>query len=144
MLSPYGLSSIHQCLTGVYDYGVPVSAVVDTNQTGLSVETEPTDLGLRALKTIQCVELDVIGSGYNMSYKIGASLNSVDIELENLPVNPMGVCTNKMSGLSFTVGIHNDSYADKVLNGMMVRYKLTDKRFLRGPYDYQASTRASS
>ena len=145
MLTRYGLSSIFQCVSNVQSYGgALISAVKPLSDTAMYVKTEPTDFGLRAIKSVQCVELDVMGSDFLMGLYSSIQLGGTVLELTNQPVNPVGICSSKIAGLDISFKIYNSSYVDKLVRGIEVRYKLTDKRFLRGPYAGEARPRTDS
>jgi hypothetical protein len=145
MLTQFGLSTVFQCVSNVQSYGgTLISAVKALTDVTAYARTEPTDFGLRAIKSIGLVELDAIGSGFTIGLYSETQLGGSVFELASQPVNPVGVCTSKISGLNLAFKVTNATYAGKIIKGIHVRYKLTDKRFLRGPYADSSNARTGS
>jgi hypothetical protein len=145
MLTQFGLSTVFQCVSNVQSYGgTLISAVKALTDVTAYAKTEPTDFGLRAIKSIGLVELDAIGSGFTIGLYSETQLGGSVFELASQPVNPVGVCTSKISGLNLAFKVTNATYAGKIIKGIHVRYKLTDKRFLRGPYADSPNARTGS
>lgn len=140
ILSRAGMSTSNICPTGVWHYGgALVSALKIASGTGIEITTNPQDFHLRALKTVQVVEIDALGSGYSLTMTSRMSPGGSQYALADLPINTQNVCTNKLAGIEFQFAVKNSNRADKVVNGIVVRYKTTDKRFLRGRYASQTN-----
>ena len=150
LLSKNGLSEVHQQVMSVAPmidgrvspYPRTVQAICRTNSTDLTgyVCTDTVDMGMRAIKTITGLEIGASNSAAmvaNVDYKystIGAFTSSVP-----KPVHKSGIVTPMVAGTDLRVRVKSTSYVDFDLDYMNIRWKLNDKRLIRGLHESTSS-----
>jgi len=137
LLTEFGLAKVHQLVASVQSYrGGAIGTFADSGDMSWLVKTDSLDMGLRARKTLEWVELR------------GSSLSSVKvsegtIESGVFPVSPSGRANSKFSGTDLDVSVYGASYSDMLLETMIYRWKLSDKSSIRGEYASNAVTRTT-
>ena len=136
LLSQFGLTQIYQ---------VPWSlARVNGQLVGMFEETpdmdyaeivnDVFDMGVRGIKTIEAMELGADGVGMSVAidyrYSTGAEFSTSRYK----KVNRLGQVAPVIGGVEFRARIRSESIEDFNLDYMNIRYKLVDKRFIRGSY----------
>jgi len=154
ILSKSGLSEIHQHVMSVAPmmkmvatpYSRTVQAICRTNGTDLSayVCTDTLDMGTRAIKTITGLEIGATNSAAmvaNVDYKYqtaGAFVTSTP-----KPVHKNGTVTPMVAGTDFRVRVKSTNFADFDMDYLDIRWKLNDKRLIRGLHESTVSKAVS-
>jgi len=138
LLTEEGLSNKYQAVTTIVtsagtQYGVFTDLAVSTAQ----IIVDTMDFGLRGLKTLQTIEV----GGYHASGDLNAFAQWKSSKIgsfttgPNIIVNPDGVATVIMTGDELRVGLTYASYLGIQLDYLTLRFKLSDKRYVRGKYN---------
>lgn len=135
-----GLSEIYQCPSGIvrvgstlygtsYD-GSDLSAYMTTNS--FSIMTE-------SIKTVQTVEASVRGVNLQgaVDYRYNKSTTETFTRSMLKNMSRHGIFTPMVSGVDLRIHIRSSSFVGFSLDRLMIRYKMTDKRSIRGPYAEQ-------
>ena len=125
-LGTYGMGQRDQVITsggniaGVFEVASPL---INSYDMSLTIDTQ--DMGVKGIKTIYASGVDYTTDGR--------------VFVHNSPVNPLGVGTKVLAQDVFqpTITITNLTYA--IVNSLELRWKLTDKRNVRGRYDNQTT-----
>jgi hypothetical protein len=138
VLAEGGLYSCHQLVTslGVFDNEL-VGLFEDTGDTSWRVETNEIDFGQRSFKTLQFVEIMKSDEMAAVKVKFRSSLMASDYsELDWKNVNPNGIVYCPVSGIDFRICVSGSEYplSTNLLSAIKFRFKMTDKRNIRGLY----------
>lgn len=96
-------------------------------------ETHEFDLGIRAIKQLQSVELGMEDAGRTtVLIKSRFDRDEVYYTSEEFQVNQEGVATPQFCGADFRVVVRGELYPETVVDRMSVRWKAGDRRFIRG------------
>ncbi|MFA5379674.1 MAG: hypothetical protein WC455_28205 [Dehalococcoidia bacterium] len=114
------------------------------NDAKFAYETDNIDLGLSGIKTIESVT--VVGAFADTALievmvKWRNSRKQAFNETSWKRVSPEGYCVPMVAGLDLRICVRANTYLDAEVNNLIVGWKLTDKRFIRG---MQNADRASS
>lgn len=130
-----GLSEIFQCVSGLfriggnlYGYsfdGLDLSAYITTNTFNMQT---------RGIKTIQSVESSInsISAQGAIDYIFASNESYVRSTLKN--INKQGTFMPMISGTDFRVHIKVADYTDFFVDMLSIKYKMSDKRNIRGAY----------
>lgn len=125
-LGTYGMGQRDQVITsggtiaGIFEV---VSLAINSSSMSLTLDSQ--DMGVKGIKTVYASGVDYTTDG--------------KVFVHNSPVNPLGVGTKIIAQDVFqpTITITNLTYA--LVNSLELRWKLTDKRNVRGRYDNQTT-----
>jgi len=129
LLTRHGLCEIHQLVTSCASLdGNSIGVYDDTEDTEFRGETDTVDLGLRALKTISVLELqaDYAAASWNREGTFK--------DLPWVRINDAGFATVQATAVEFRLRAKSNSYANANLDYIKARFKLVDKRAIRGVY----------
>jgi hypothetical protein len=137
LLTPNGLSQIHQLPTSVFRYnGVKYGLADSDAETGFVLETDTIDFKNRGGKTLVAVEIGG-SNGAAIRGRIAWKSNMIG-DFTYSPtklVNPNGVFYPRVTADEFRVRLLSDSAAALQIDYMNLRYNLTDNRSARGRID---------
>jgi len=137
LLTEKGLCQCYQEVTTVaVDNGVSYGVFDDEEDAEGRIVTDIIDFGQRGNKTIELVEI----GGYSASpIAVAADWRSniagSFTRSPSSPVNYNGAATVKVTAAEFRVAVTFDDYSDASLDYLHIRYKLSDRRFVRGAYN---------
>lgn len=135
-----GLSTIDKKVATCQAYRGQLWGVSETVvNNGAYVKTTELDMGARADKAIEYVELASDGS-WNISVDWRRTTSASFVASPTFPINPMGAGRAKVSGVDFKIKLTSTS-ASAQLDQMTIRWKYQDKRFVRGLNASQTSAR---
>jgi hypothetical protein len=137
-----GLSEVYQIPSGIvrvggYLYGYLFDTA--TADTSAYITTNSFDIGLRAIKTITSVEAGFTGSQVLSAIDYAYGTNTSMKRSRYKIVNKQGNVTPIVSGVDFKVHMKANSHVGFEIDNMTVRWKLSDKRSIRGAYGNQGS-----
>lgn len=135
-----GLSSIDTKMTTCQAYRGLLYGVASTLGTGAYVKTCEFDMGARADKAIEYVEVASDGS-WTVAVDWRRSTSDNFSTSPTFPIGPMGAGRAKVSGMDFKVKLVSTSTSPQ-LDYMTIRWKYQDKRFVRGLNAVQTTARA--
>jgi hypothetical protein len=156
LLSKNGLSKVYQAVMSIasynkYDavtgtYPTTTECTLGQNSTDLtgSICTQKMDMGTRAIKTITGLEIGAQNSAAmtaNIDYKYSTS--DAFVTSTPKPVHKNGTVTPMIAGTDFKVRVESISYVDFDLDYMSIRWKLNDKRLIRGLHESTSSKAVS-
>jgi len=125
----YGLCEVHQLVTSCASLGGSSIGVYDDSQDmELRIETDTIDYGLRALKTIVTLE--------TQAERVAVDWNR-DSAFKSLPwvrTSDTGFATIQATATEFRLRAKYSSYVGAKLDYIKSRFKLVDKRAIRGVY----------
>lgn len=136
LLTNSGLSSVHQCVSGLIrydetDYGV----FKDTGDLNFRLVSDVFDMGFRSTKTLGVIEVGA-DSAHTMragaDWRIQRSKRFIRSALQ--PVNDQGVAYPIVAGNEFRIVLESSYYEDTNVDYLKCRYKMTDLRSIRGVY----------
>lgn len=141
-----GLSRVYQLVSSAQKQGDCVYGTFGTSgESEFLAVTGPFDMQLRGRKSIETVELDVLGSG-SFSVAIDYKYNPNDVFQTTgwFPVNNEGVAYPRCSAVEFRFRIKCDDFTKFTrISRMSVRYKFEDRRAVRGIYPQAKGTTVS-
>lgn len=133
LLSPYGMSRVYQIPTTIFGnegtlYGV-YSGTLGTS----SITSGIIDMGLRGIKTLSTVE---IGSGVSdLEVSVDYQYSTEGFaSTEWREVNSTGVVYFGISANEFKINVRSRTIASLAIDYINLRWKLSDKRAIRGLY----------
>jgi len=133
----YGMTEVYQHPTNVQFSNSGLLGIYNASSDAeFRIATDILDFGLRAQKTTQTIELGISASddcyvAVDWRTDKSASWNTVGWNF----VNPQGIATVICAGTEFRLKVKCDDYSDVNLDYMTIRFKLTDKRSIRGKYN---------
>jgi len=134
LLSPFGLSEIHQLPTSLLHYGGKLYGIAESNNDeGFVLETDVIDFKNRGHKTLVTVEL---GAENSQPFKLSVGWKSNNtgtfayspIKL----VNPNGVAYPRVTADDFRIKVTSTSSSGLKFSYMNIRGNMTDIRSVRG------------
>lgn len=138
VLTQYGLSQTDVVLTTGMNYFTEFRACYTDPGDEALIVTDTIDFGQPGLKSLETIELK--GSWSNtvevaVSYRLSYSDSFATTEY--MPVNAQGVCYCKITAKEFRIHIRETKLTafSLDLDEMIIRWKMTDKRNIRGQYD---------
>jgi len=136
VLTEGGLGQVSELPTSLYRIDGLLKGVFEAKgDTSWRVTTEEFDFGIRALKTIDSVE--VVGSSkVPMETAIDFRYAGEDAyrSTEWVKVNKEGISQRPITALEFRVKVRGSPYSELDIDYIIVRWKLVDKRGIRGEY----------
>lgn len=137
-----GMSEVYQLPSGIVRVGGNLYGYLhDTGAADKSayITTNTFDCSLRAIKTISAIESGYTGTGAQMAldyaYQTGEALTRSTLK----NINKHGVVTPIVSGVDFRSHMTIASHIGFEIDSMLVRFKVSDKRAIRGTYGAQQS-----
>jgi len=105
------------------------------------ITTDVLDFGHRGIKTIQWIEVGCNTSNTNLSALIHYRFdkNSSYSSSASVPLNDEGYGFLAVAGIDFKVEVQSTEYLTTDIDYINVKYKTTDKRFIRGIYGSQVN-----
>lgn len=136
LLTSEGLCRIYQQVSSAQIYGGSMIGTFfpEANQ-AVSVLTDKVDFSIRGKKTVDHVEVGCTGT---MSFY----MKNGSVQTPTVRLNSQGVARLRMMQEDFQFGLAADSFVSLQLEYMNIRWKMTDKRFIRSPYAGQATAGA--
>jgi hypothetical protein len=133
-----GMSQVFQCPSGLIRQGSVLYGVTyDSSDVSAYITTNCFDMNTRSIKTIQTVEASITGTtpqgAIDYRYKHGEDFTRGMVK--NLSRH--GVFTPMISGVDLRVHIKSPTYVDFSVDQLIIRFKMSDKRSIRGPYAEQ-------
>jgi len=145
ILTQFGLAECFQAFTSVFiDSGALYGVAEESSSKYAELLIGIYDMGSRGLKTLQVLEFGAEATndlyGY-VSYRndTTSSFSTTDPVI----LNPNGIVTIPTAGVEFKLGFYSTSFDELKLSNIRIRYKLTDKRSIRGKYASQITTKSS-
>ena len=152
LLSKNGLSKVYQSVMSIasynkYDaatgtYPTTIECTLGQNSTDLSgsICTSKMDMGMRAIKTITGLEVGA-QNGAAMVANVEYKYNTVDAFTASVPkpVHKSGIVTPMVAGTDFRVRVKSTSYVDFDIDYLGIRWKVNDKRLIRGLHESTSS-----
>lgn len=130
-----GLTEVYQCPAGLVREGAALYGVTyDNADTSAYVTTNSFNMFTDSIKTAQTVEAMITGVDLQgaIDYKFQPSESFSRGMLKNLSRH--GAFTPMISGVDMRLHLKASSYVGFTVDSAIVRYKLSDKRTIRGPY----------
>jgi len=150
LLSKNGLSKVYQAVMSIAQYTTKVGSVYpvttecsigqnDTDVTGF-ICTSKMDMGMRAIKTITGLEVGA-QNGAAMVANVDYKYNTADAFVASVPkpVHKSGIVTPMVAGTDFRVRVKSTSYVDFDIDYLGIRWKVNDKRLIRGLHESTSS-----
>lgn len=138
VLTEQGLASCYQEVTTVAnDDGNSYGVFDDESDSQARIVTDTLDFGLRGLKTLQTVEIGANhSSGSLTAYAQWRSEKTGSFSTgPTSTVSPNGTAVITTTAAEFRVGLTFSNYSGVELDYMNLRFKLSDKRSVRGIYN---------
>lgn len=135
-----GMSQIFQCPSGIVRQGSVLYGVTyDNSDVSAYITTNSFDIHTRSIKTVQTVEAGITGVTPQgaVDYRYKHSEAFTRGMLKN--ISRHGVFTPMISGVDLRVHISSPSYIGFSVDELIIRYKMSDKRSIRGPYAEQSN-----
>ncbi len=153
----YGFGTTNKCITSMIDYrnvnsthgtdiseveNIPIGLFYETGGSQFLAVTDTLDFGIRGIKTIQTVEV-----GYD-AYSSNICEVAIDYRYDKSSpfrrspwkrVNKEGVVVPMVAGVDLRVAVRATPY-DVDVDYINVRWKLSDRRHIRGVYSNVGST----
>jgi len=160
LYNDFGLTEIGKCVTSFVDlknsqitnqndveniYNDPAGFIRPLPEQEFYYSTDILDFNLSAIKTIESVE---IGGSFGLKTTAEVMVqwrNDKRGSFRDTPwkrCSPEGFVAPLVSGVEVKVILRLSTYVDIELNHITVRYKVTDKRFIRGMYQNVSSSDA--
>lgn len=142
LLNDYGLSEVHQIPTSVTNHlGISYGSFIDNGDWDWRFTTDTIDFNQRSLKTLQVVEFggnydhSVVNHRVSWSNEYNRHRNTFN-DLNWQQLNPMGQITPTVTAQDFRISMIGNNYLESVINidYLIMRYKFSDKRTIRGLY----------
>lgn len=136
LVSKNGMSRPTQIVSSMfYVDGMLIGTRADTGIPGLQLTTEAFDMGLRGIKRIEAIELGTDADA-NMNVAVMYRYKKYEpFEISDwVEVNDEGNAYIGMCGVEFKILINCNSSSNISLDYVGVRWKLMDKRMIRGLY----------
>lgn len=130
-----GLSEVFQNPSGIARVGASLIGVTyDSSDTSAYFTTNTFDMQTRAIKSVQTVEVDINTNEAQgaVDYTFKSAIPLARSRLKS--INNHGVFVPIVAGIDLRVHVKATSYVDFSVDSLVVRYKLNDKRYIRGPY----------
>lgn len=123
-LTPTHLSRVDGILWGCYSQHGSREAIV---------ETGPVSLDSRGIKTLMCVEADMLSAKYVYGWTTWRSHYQQEMrKTKDILVDPRGAFFPVIAGTEFTIGMRTGEFSGFHLTKMWLHHKNTDKTFSRG------------
>lgn len=136
LLTSEGLCEIFQNISSATIYaGAMIGCFSNQTDTSVSIVTDKIDFGVRGKKTVDHIE---VASMSQMS----VFMRHGGVQTPSVKMNSHGVVRLRMMQDDFQFGLTASSYLNQQLDYMNIRWKMTDKRFIRSPYVGQATAGA--
>jgi hypothetical protein len=148
-----GLTEIGKCITSFVDYrntrvtneltdlvtiyDNPVGFVRPLSEQELQYSTDILDFGINGIKTIESVD---IGGSFGLKTVAEVMVqwrNDKRGSFRDTPwkrCSPEGFVSPLVSGVEVKINLRLSTYTDVELNNITVKWKISDKRFIRGMY----------
>jgi hypothetical protein len=139
LMSPYGMSKIMDAVTSVCTInGVLHGIRTRGSDTSGYITTTMFDFGMRAIKTIMGIQIDGEGTSLTagVKYRFGHTDSFTTSTMK--AASSIGSVTPIVSGVDLKLKVASTSYTTFKLDELNVRWKLSDKRNIRGIYDVSA------
>jgi hypothetical protein len=136
-----GMSEIFQAPSGIVRQGSTLYGVTyDGADQSAYITTNTVDMRTRSIKTIQTIECAMTGTTPQgaIDYRYKHSEAFTRSMIKNMSRH--GVFTPMVSGVDLRVFITSPTYVDFTIDELAVRFKMSDKRTIRGPYAEQPNT----
>ena len=130
-----GLSEVFQCPSGITRVGgLLIGYTYDNADRSAYITTNSFDIQTRSIKTIQTVEASVgstsVQGAIDYIYRPEQAFTRSTLKT----LSSSGIFTPMVSGVDLRVHIEVADYTDFFLDSLTIRYKMSDKRTIRGPY----------
>ena len=134
LMSPYGLSGVHQRPTSLfYNAGTLEGVFLDGVDPEFNMLTDRIDLGVRGRKTIQSIELGCQGTGtFSVAVDYRDDSSAAFGQTDFVEVNNHKQVHLPISGTEFRVAVKCTEYEDTQLSYVKVKFKYDDLRNTRG------------
>lgn len=142
VLTEMGLAQVFQLVSScqVYWGNVYGTVIDELGTTDVTVETDTLDMGLRSRKATEWLEVACEGDWNVQMLSSVDGKNFTPGPVFPLPAISGGNVRPKMAGVDFRVKLTALSYADKLLEQMHIRWKMEDRRTIRGAYARKATS----
>ena len=140
VLTPKGLGSVEQYVTSIILSNGSLLGVMRNSGTGaVTVTTEPIDFGIRGLKTLAAVEIGIESdedATVNVQILVRYNKDQSFTTIPSVPANKEGTAYVNVTGLEFKIAVTVSTYDSTLpkITYMNLRWKLSDKRMIRGIY----------
>lgn len=134
VFSANGLSKSTLRPSSVYTGGYAV--VAGSGQTAVSIKTDAFDMGNRGIKMVQAVEVGAADMT-DISVVVDFKISGDTYKTRTAKCNSQGIAFIGVCGTDFRVGVTGTRGTNGRIDYLNVRWKQSDKRFLRGPYATQ-------
>lgn len=136
MWTPQGLTRVSHHPTSVIKVGSESYGLFENdNDSSALVVTETHDLGLRALKTINSINLGVLeGSDVEVAVDYRYDRKGDFTRSQFVPVNKEGNAYVRVTCVDFRIIVRSSTFTNFELDQIDVRYQVPDKRQIRGRY----------
>jgi len=140
LLTRWGLCETYQSITSVARVGSAVIAPFSSgSDTSFTLTMDTVDFGIRGLKTLSGVELGVdtgeVDQNVTVSTYWRSGIKDAFGQTDYVMVDPMtGVVAPVITANEFRVSVKAAAYGGMKLDHIKMRYKLVDKRGIRGLY----------
>jgi hypothetical protein len=161
LYNDFGLTEIGKCVTSFVDYkntqvtneltdlvtiyDTPVGFVRPLSEQELQYATDILDFGINGIKTIESVD---IGATFGLKTTAEVMIqwrNDKKGSFRDTPwkrCSPEGFVSPLVSGVELKVNLRLSTYVGIELNTINVKWKISDKRFIRGMYTNASSSNA--
>jgi hypothetical protein len=151
MYNELGLTAISKMVTSFVDFTDKMLSTTDVSEIALKVygfidstgeehflyESDILDMGLGGIKTIETVDIG-INIDYNASLEVMVKWRndkrSTFRDTTWKRCSPEGLCSPIVSGVEVKICVRVTPFTDLELNNITIRWKLSDKRAIRGMY----------
>lgn len=135
VLTKQGLGTIGELVTSGGLYDGRFEGIFKGRSNNLEIVTSEFDMGVRGMKTVSAIELTASTEGelevaidWRSSYSQGFRRSKF------IRLNPNATIALPVSGVEFRIVVRQRDEFKSYIDTAVVRWKLTDKRNIRGPY----------
>lgn len=128
-----GLARVEKRNTGIAFVDGGLAGITSGIAAEASFVTQRFDMGLRAIKFIQNMEIAYTGMR-DVEIMARAGYDSEPVDTVWIPVNDTGACWLNQAGTDFQIAMRGTVTDAAKIDGLSVRWKLNDKRAVRGYY----------
>jgi hypothetical protein len=139
ILTQNGLSSCEVSLTGLHVHNnTRYTTSTLGNNTPVYAKTDTFDLGNRGIKMVESVEVACSGIT-SLSVKVEYRNSDGAYKERVARCNSQGIAVPHICGVDFRVRVDGVTTGGAKIDYLNIRWKQTDKRFIRGPYSTSVS-----